>query len=437
MSSGVRSPSAVERAAAASSSSADAPAVAAQDHVGLHRCSSRVGGRVRARSARRATHRRNCLIWRRRGARSGSRPSRVASMPACARLRHVELAQDRRHVVVDGARREDAAAARSAALHEPVGEQRQHLQLARGQVRRVLARARPRAAGDAAHAASAAAGARRSAAAPGAELAAGRACALLHARPPMPSAIAASYGQPSRSQAAAAAAWRPASSSAHGSAGRGRATGRVRPARRRQHGELAEQPRHRRRRRAPARTRRAVTSSICVRTRPPATRPRPGPPPAGRCQSSSSDGVSPSPRLVERGSDAGIAPAGADQGQHQQPLEPRRGRVAQLVGEPDARSRPRRRSGPGSAPSGPSAPASTASTGRGRARRNARGPASMCGSPARARGTHGADRQVVVARGMPLTSPRDPGPVERPLELLGRRRARRAATRRSRRRHGV
>ena len=40
-------------------------------------------------------------------------------------------------------------------------------------------------------------------------------------------------------------------------------------------------------------------------------------------------------RLLERLTDAGVAPARPDGGQHEQALEPRRGRVAQLPGEPD------------------------------------------------------------------------------------------------------
>ena len=141
MSSAIWSPSAVERAAASSRSSGAGPAVAAEDHVGLHGRllgSSDMASTVRGRRAPR--HRRDYLsspgVTDLRAGRA--RPARDRGLAARP---HVELAQDRRR---RGGRRSAARAPggrrsrRCAALRD----QPQHLELARRQVRGIGARRR-------------------------------------------------------------------------------------------------------------------------------------------------------------------------------------------------------------------------------------------------------------------------------------------------------
>ena len=122
--------------------------------------------------------------------------------------------------------------------------------------------------------------------------------------------------------------------------------------------------------------------------------------------------------------DAGVAAAGAHQRQYQQPLEPRRRRVVQVVGELGSRPPPPPRNDPGSAASAPSAPAETASTDRGRARRNAPGPPRCCGPPPSwTLCANGGEGQVVAARAGSAHQFPGSTPGERPLERPGRRRA--------------
>ena len=85
---------------------------------------------------------------------------------------------------------------------------------------------------------------------------------------------------------------------------------------------------------ARARGRRTVSSSMCSSS--PASQAASARAIAsGPTQSSSSGESSISAACSSACADAGVAPARADGGQHQQALEPRRGRVSQLPGEPD------------------------------------------------------------------------------------------------------
>ena len=162
-------------------------------------------------------NRRNCLgcARRYRSSSSAERPRRGDCLAARPR---VELAQDRRDVVVDGAAREHEALG-DLGVAQAVGDQREHLELARRQLRRRSPRSRPRPARNRRARRARAGGVRRFArrAARPARCSSSSDLRSACSSSASESASAASYGRARARQAAAAARVSPASSSAHGS----------------------------------------------------------------------------------------------------------------------------------------------------------------------------------------------------------------------------
>ena len=144
------------------------------------------------------------------GRRVRRRRGRLAARP------HAELAQDRRDVVVDRPRREHEPLG-DLGVALPVGDQREHLDLARGQRRRVRARRGRGPRGTATpRARSAWRRLRRRAGAEALEL--GERLQERASSPASASARAASYGQPCARQRRGGASASPASCSRYGSA---------------------------------------------------------------------------------------------------------------------------------------------------------------------------------------------------------------------------
>ena len=254
-------------------------------------------------------------------------PRRLDAGPRAGR--HLQLAQDVRHVMVDRPGRH-VKAKRDLRVAEPVGDQGEHLQLAAGQVRRVLARARPGAAGDPAHAAPAQTPRVDGRGAAGAQL----------LQPPvriLQPVAARTHGDGRLVRAAQPVPGGCGILVAAVKLERPRLGDRVRdrlvdprpppPA-----CELAEHPWNVRVPGEREGAGRQLVDVLLIAGQP------------GRL--GASDRQRPDPvelvrgeldlrRLLERLTDAGVAPARPDGGQHEQALEPWRGRVAQLPGEPD------------------------------------------------------------------------------------------------------